>query len=286
MNATDRPVDDFSDLDDNFAEDRAAPRRAPATVPVVQCPRCRGTGQYTYGYRYIQTSQCRVCKGAGKVRADWEKRRAAWQKGEDTRRRNLAERVAQWQRDHAAEWAWMESAADGFEFAREMLNAVRQYGSLTERQLAAVQRCVARLEEKRAEARAADAARSVAVEGGSSIAAALRRATEDGRKAPKIRTEVAHFSLAKATSRNPGCVYVVTPDDVYLGKIDPDGRFQPSRACDDDTRDAVVRISNNALAEAVEYGKRTGRCSCCGRELTDPASIAAGIGPICAAGVV
>lgn len=43
------------------------------------------------------------------------------------------------------------------------------------------------------------------------------------------------------------------------------------------------RLTENQLA-AVQRGmaKRTGRCSCCGRELTDPASIAAGIGPVCA----
>jgi histidine ammonia-lyase len=33
---------------------------------------------------------------------------------------------------------------------------------------------------------------------------------------------------------------------------------------------------------AAAYGKATGTCSCCGRELTDPVSIANGIGPICA----
>jgi hypothetical protein len=32
----------------------------------------------------------------------------------------------------------------------------------------------------------------------------------------------------------------------------------------------------------VAYGRATGSCSCCGRELTDPVSIEAGIGPICA----
>jgi hypothetical protein len=32
----------------------------------------------------------------------------------------------------------------------------------------------------------------------------------------------------------------------------------------------------------VAYGKRTGACSCCGRELTNGESIDRGIGPICA----
>lgn len=37
------------------------------------------------------------------------------------------------------------------------------------------------------------------------------------------------------------------------------------------------------LEEAAEFGRATGVCCCCGRELTNPASIEAGIGPICAA---
>lgn len=35
------------------------------------------------------------------------------------------------------------------------------------------------------------------------------------------------------------------------------------------------------LAEAARIGHQTGSCCICGRELTDPASIAMGIGPIC-----
>ena len=36
------------------------------------------------------------------------------------------------------------------------------------------------------------------------------------------------------------------------------------------------------LEEAKEYGKLTGSCCNCGRELTNPDSVAQGIGPICA----
>jgi len=36
------------------------------------------------------------------------------------------------------------------------------------------------------------------------------------------------------------------------------------------------------LAAAVKYGKLSGRCCSCGRDLTDPVSIEAGIGPVCA----
>ncbi len=36
------------------------------------------------------------------------------------------------------------------------------------------------------------------------------------------------------------------------------------------------------LEQAKAYGRKTGRCMVCGRKLTHPASIAAGIGPVCA----
>jgi len=42
---------------------------------------------------------------------------------------------------------------------------------------------------------------------------------------------------------------------------------------------AAEKIS---IEEAKEYGKRTGNCMVCSRELTNPDSIEAGIGPICA----
>lgn len=58
---------------------------------------------------------------------------------------------------------------------------------------------------------------------------------------------------------------------------------------DDNVRNATVR--NTILRRiteigpkdcAVAYGRKTHHCGMCGRELTNPESIAAGIGPICA----
>lgn len=49
---------------------------------------------------------------------------------------------------------------------------------------------------------------------------------------------------------------------------------------------AASRFVKNArhltLAEAQEYGKRTGTCMVCSRRLSNPASVEAGIGPVCA----
>lgn len=46
----------------------------------------------------------------------------------------------------------------------------------------------------------------------------------------------------------------------------------------------VTADQRMTLDQASEYGRRTGTCCSCGRRLTNPASINAGIGPICAEG--
>jgi hypothetical protein len=65
----------------------------------------------------------------------------------------------------------------------------------------------------------------------------------------------------------------------YLGKVTRSG-------CDsrlsDDVKEVILQASNDPLTAAIRYGKVSGECSCCGRELTDPQSIERGIGPICA----
>jgi len=47
-------------------------------------------------------------------------------------------------------------------------------------------------------------------------------------------------------------------------------------------RALLLELEANPLVAAVKYGKLSGRCCSCGRDLTDPQSIEAGIGPICA----
>jgi hypothetical protein len=52
--------------------------------------------------------------------------------------------VLQWVAAHRAEYDWMVTNETDFEFAASVLAGLRKFGSLTERQLAAVQRCMAR----------------------------------------------------------------------------------------------------------------------------------------------
>jgi hypothetical protein len=64
----------------------------------------------------------------------------------------------------------------------------------------------------------------------------------------------------------------------YLGKVTPsrmDSRLT------DDVKAVLLEAAADPLTAAVRYGKETGSCSCCGRELTNKESIRLGIGPIC-----
>lgn len=47
-------------------------------------------------------------------------------------------------------------------------------------------------------------------------------------------------------------------------------------------RNVLAEIEKDPRAAAIAYGRELGRCSICNRTLTDPDSIANGIGPVCA----
>lgn len=167
---------------------------------------------------------------------------------------------------------WIEAKAATFDFAASMKQALKRYGSLTPNQEAAIERCMAR-----------DAARNkpaVAVQT-DLLLEAFEKAAAAGTKRPVMRFEAFKASLAPATGKNPGAVYIKSPEGEYLGKI-AGGQFKRVAACDDVTEQAVVQTMQDPLAAAVAYGKRTGACSICARTLSDPVSVSSGIGPICA----
>lgn len=278
---------DFSDMHDLSDEATGFTNRAPKEAAMVACIACAGRGTKTIGYVHMRSVTCFNCKGTGKVAVGREKRVAAFKKGQQTMSQNKALKAAAWFNAHKVEAAWMrDAAARGFDFAQSMIDAVNNYGSLTERQMLAVSNATAKSAERKQERAVAAEANKVDVSSAASaILASLGKASSTGLKAPKLRTEKIIFSLAKATGRNPGCIYVTAPgafEDTYLGKIAPDGNFFASRECTDEHKAAFALVANDPLKAAVEYGRITGNCACCGRQLTDKESVARGIGPICA----
>jgi hypothetical protein len=68
---------------------------------------------------------------------------------------------------------------------------------------------------------------------------------------------------------------------LYAKKLDLDtGKFEYDKGAIYNLR-PETRMTKE---QAAEYGRRTGTCMICNRTLTDPKSIAAGIGPICMKG--
>lgn len=296
------PFDIFNDgLDAPAAAGPAMPSVAKAQAGegfVEACPKCRGTGRFiSYSGRTL--GDCFACKGAGK-------RTFASSSDDRAKSRNRAaakriEREQQieidgkaWLAAHPAEAKWLADTAkrnverDGsFTFPQELLTKLWQYGSLTDGQLAAVQRLMAK-DADRAAARAAaapvvEAAGVDRLKAAFDTAAAYTAAKARGLtvKSPKITLGGVTIKPAKATSANPGALYAYDADGEYLGKI-KDGRFLAIGACTEADKAAVVAfVSNPDPAQAAKvYGQETGVCCICNATLRSEWRLR-GIGPIC-----
>lgn len=241
------------------------------------CPKCRGTGRFV-SWAGCSLGPCHACKGQGfKVFVHSAEVRAQTRATAEARKERKDDvAVAAFKAEHADIWAWMEN--NDFPFAVSMMDAVRKWGRLTEGQLAACHKCIA----GRDKARAAAVARveNAPVIDLTKLSLAFESAKASGLKRIKVRFAGLEVTEAKATSANAGALYVKA-DGEYVGKI-TSGRFICTRECGDVTKDRVIATMADPRAAAIAYGRETGSCSCCGRELSNPESIALGIGPICA----
>jgi hypothetical protein len=291
--------DPFADLIDDFDGGEPVPNPSPApaaspapdddsfTPPAERaafretCKKCNGRGRFI-GYGGRDFGQCFACKGVGHFnrmtspaerqrKRDGGVRRKASQKQE--RRDTFAAA-------HPAEWAWMlaRTGRATFAFPTEMIEKIEHWGDLTEGQLNAVQRLMARDAEREQAAKAVVEAAPVVVEI-DRLMTAFDAAIAKGVKAPKMRFDGFVASLAPASGKNPGAVYLKA-GDLYLGKI-AGGKLVASGEASPAQQAAVLEAMADPRAAAVAYGRRTGACSCCGRELTNALSIELGIGPIC-----
>jgi hypothetical protein len=292
----DRDLDDS--IDDIFGgplsrEDRDAGERLAMAQPMrmheEKCPvpQCRRGTWYSWSGRAI--GPCRRCKGTGVVHyrqtlAQREQQAQYRARKADDKARTTREQAETWSTDNAADFAWISSRAASFGFAASMAEALTKYGALTERQHETVTRLRLADEQRTAE-RTAERAKIEAnapVVTLAKIEEAFAAAQGNGIKRPKLRLDAFKFSLAPATGRNAGAIYVVDAEgDTYLGKI-AGGRFMRVRECSDEQEARIVAAAADPHAAAIAYGRRTGQCCICGRELTNHASIDLGIGPICA----
>lgn len=233
--------------------------------PGYPCFKCNGTGFRTFKTPSDQRAKARASKTQKKVNAEEAS-------------------IEAFKTAHPAEYAWMVKSAPKFEFAANMLANIRQWGSLTEKQLAACTRSAEKLavskQAKEASAPAADTAGVDRLKLAFDTAIAKSQAKGRTLKMPRITIGGIVISPAKATSANPGAIYVKEAGQ-YLGKI-KDGRFFAAYECTAEQEKRVLAFVADPKAAAIAYGIETGVCCICNATLTNKVSIEAGIGPICA----
>lgn len=278
----------FSDLESDIwttGSDATQPETQPGDVKPhtgaiehrESCPKCRGTGTFvSYTGRIL--GQCFTCNGAGHktYKQSAEKRRANREAVAKRKANRVQENLEALRVAYPVEYQYLCDNL-GSDFINSLYQYAQKKGYLTEGQIAAIRRGMLRDETRAAER----AARTADVANMGPLLEAFQKASDAGLKRPTLRVEGYVFSKAPATGQNAGHLYVKN-EGQYLGKISPDAVFMYTRDVDSETVAAVVEIASNLLEATTAHGKRTGQCSCCGRELTNKDSIEAGIGPVCA----
>lgn len=243
---------------------------------VMKCPKCHGRGTRTYGYVNIRTYPCNYCKQTGKVTQKRIDNIERAKKAEATREHNARVARRAFQEEHGDILTFLHKAADWSSFALSLENSFAEHGRLSEKQIAAARSMM----EKAAQRKAEKQANAPKVEV-SAIEALFDTATGSGLKRPVFRAlDGIEVSKAPATGRNAGALYVKENGE-YAGKI-VGGQYLSTRTASERVLPRLIAIAADPMGEATLFGKQTGSCGCCGRELTDPVSVEMGIGPICA----
>ncbi len=283
------PTDDLNDsLDDLFnspmGEVRTATKAPAGFVEnkgfIEGCPKCGGKGRVYSNRSGRLLGTCFNCKGKGTLtfkqpKAVREKKAAAAaaKKSDAAVAALRAFEIA-----HPAEWMWIITNLGSFDFAKSMWEAIQKFSSLTDRQLEAIQKCIARKSEKKEAAIAR--VQNAPVIDVAKIEEAFATAASKGLRRIKVRVANFRFTPAPSHGNNSGAIYV-KEGDRYLGKI-KQGKFLCVGGVDAETEKKVIEIAADPKAAAIAHGKEYGVCSCCGAELSNKESIELGIGPICA----
>lgn len=273
-------LDNSGDSLDDFLGERTTSTKPAVSLPASYqpadysepCRKCGGSG------RFRNFGPCFTCKGKGKL--SFKTSPDARASSRASRAKSLAGKIEEFKAEYPDVWAWMDGSTFGP--AVDMMAKLRVYGSLFDSSIEAARRMIANRDAKRAAIETAKVERVAAapVIDMSKIEAGFATARANGLNKLKARFAGLTFAPARADSANAGAIYVRDGQE-YLGKV-VGGKFLAVRSCGAEREAMVLKVAADPKAAAIEYGRQTGTCSCCGRELSDPASVEAGIGPICA----
>jgi hypothetical protein len=295
-------------LDDLLSAPIGEVRKATVNVPanfksaseyLEPCRKCGGSGIWSGRVGYT----CFACKGQGKksFRTSPEARAKAHDRA-NAKRVEKAHEDRAWRDEHKTVLAWLNVAAERqhevahkggkvWNFPIDLSESLAKYGTLTDGQLVAVQKCMVKDAERKAarkEERKAIAANAPAVDTAgidrlkTAFDTAIAKASEKGLKMKTPRITIGGITVkpAKPSGANPGALYVTDATKTYLGKI-VDGKFLSSRECSTAQSDTVLAFVNDPKAAAEAYGQTTGVCCICNATLRSNWKLR-GIGPICA----
>lgn len=252
------------------------------------CPKCRGTGRFV-SYSGRTLGECFACKGRGS-----KSFRTAPEARAQARQRTAVAKAAV-VADHQAELKWLadtlarrDRLPEGYatmlaDFQTRLLAG----HALSDKQMAVIAKGM-----ERSAQWAAERAQKTAQQDAANVldVTAIREVLQSRRK---VMIAMFQFSLAPDHGNNPGAIYV-KDDGQYIGKIARgETIFRPGRDFDPARLEALREaMSNPAEAVKADAARRakllledptmTIPCGCCGLPLTNPESVARGIGPICA----
>jgi len=173
----------------------------------------------------------------------------------------------------------MEEQAPNNSFMNSLLMQFRKKGDLSQRQWEALNNNRQRALNNKAQEKDAPQVDL------SKIKEMFETAMGNGLKRPTLRVDNLIISRAPDSGVNAGALYVKVKqsgENAYAGKL-KDGKWFPIRdfAKDENIIKTLQELAKDPQGVASTHGRKTGSCSMCGRELTDPKSIELGIGPIC-----
>ena len=260
-------------------------------VANYKCSACNGTGVWQKTYYYSSfgpktyKNKCFKCQGKGGFKTSPEDRTKAKKARLEKKIKDQTDNWDFFREHYPYEQLYLvetkirltraNNYGSYYDFIQSLIDTIKKYGELSEKQLAAVQKGMAKAKEWEAKKNKPKARIDL-----TPIREKLAKGKEKLKK-PVIRAgDTFKFTFAPETGKNAGYVYV-RHHDQYIGKVAENGDFFPYQATPEQIT-YLKEFAKDPIKELKTYGRNTGNCGLCGRGLSVKESVKRGYGPICA----